>query len=337
MRRRVLALGLGMLAGIGAVSAQNPPELAEVLGLVRTHLSGLTAEQLNSAAVESLIAQLGSRARLLEAYEEPETPAEPIADSEVFDGRFAYVRLGKITGDVAPKLATTLAEFARTNTLQGCVLDLRFADGRDFGAAAHVAGLFVPEGKPVLDWGEGVFLAETNTNLFTQPVVALVNGQTRGAAEAVVAALRAAGVAVVIGKPTAGEASVYREFALTSGQRLRLATASVRTGDGETIAATGLQPDIAVKINPDVERAYLQDPFTVIHSRTNSPSGTNSITTSIRVRRKVTEAELVREHARAPAIEPVPAQSELPPRIVYDPALARALDLLKGLTLMQAK
>ena len=68
-------------------------------------------------------------------------------------------------------------------------------------------------------------------------------------------------------------------------------------------------------------------------SLTNPPSGTNRAT-----RRRFNEAELVRERRDSLSLdEDVPSrkEAELERPVVHDPALARALDLLKGLAVVR--
>lgn len=328
------------LSGSLLVHAAPLPPLPEVLNLVRTHLSGLSPEQLNAPAVDALLAGLGARARLLEDYEEPAAADPVVAAAEVHEGRFAYLRFGEVGREAATELDQRLTKLRADHFLAGCILDLRFANGRDFQVAAEMAGEFLPVGVPVLDWGQGMFLGPAATNTFDRPVAVLINRQTRGAAEALAAALRQAGVALLIGDTTAGEASVFRDFDLSTGQRLRLAVASVRAGDGEPLPAGGIEPDLRVSLSPEVERAYLRDPFTTIRSDTNSLTATNVISTTVRVRKRVTEADLVREKSGGSAPKPgVPASPAEEPAVplIRDPVLARGLDFLKGQAAVRAQ
>src|SRR5438477_100862 len=85
---------------------------------------------------------------------------------------------------------------AETNDL---VLDLRFADGRDYKAAANAADRFLSTEQPVLDWDEGTVRSTAKADAIKVPVAVLVNQETGGAAEALAAALRETDAAVLIG------------------------------------------------------------------------------------------------------------------------------------------
>ena len=107
---------------------------------------------------------------------------------------------------------------------------------------------------------------------------------------------------------------------------------------------TGVVPDIAVNVRPEVERGYLADPFITINAAPSSPGATNQIVSSIRVRKKLTEADLVKAKQEGRSIEAAlngatnpPAAVAEPPKVVRDPVLARALDLLKGLSVIRAR
>jgi hypothetical protein len=156
--------------------------------------------------------------------------------------------------------------------------------------------------------------------------------------------LRDTGSGLILGARTAGRATVTEDFPLKSGQELRIATAPVRLGDGSTLPAQGVQPDIAVEVNPQDERAYFADAFSVVGrtnpaalaglSLTNSGGGTNRSGRRIRFN----EAELVRERKEGAAADAELANerdSEPEEPMVHDPALARALDLLKGLAVVR--
>jgi C-terminal processing protease CtpA/Prc len=170
----------------------------------------------------------------------------------------------------------------------------------------------------------------------------LVNARSGGGAEALSAVLRYAGVALLLGGKTSGQAMVAEEYPLKNGSRLRVASSPVRLGDG-TDLSQGVKPDITVDVNPQDERAYFADAFKDV-SRTNlaANSGilaTNQANGTNRTRRvRFNEAELVREKRDGfdPDTEPTSAgSSELEKPVVRDPALARALDVLKGLAVIR--
>jgi C-terminal processing protease CtpA/Prc len=237
-----------------------------------------------------------------------------------------------------------LAGAGTNQTVKGWVLDLRFLSGRDFAAAAQIADAFIPAGKPLMDWGQGLFVSSEKPSDKDKlpPLTVLVNRQTRGAAEAIAAVLRGAGSALVIGGATAGEVARYEEFALSNGRKLRLAVAPVKGADGSFLAPTGVQPDIGVSVPEAEEQGWMEDPFgsTGVAAPAGGASGTNSVA---KPRRRLTEADLVRARREGKSgtqgtnAVATPAPVTPPVRVVRDPSLARALDLLKGLSVIRTQ
>ena len=169
------------------------------------------------------------------------------------------------------------------------------------------------------------------------PLAVLVNHQTSGAAEALAAAVRESGSGLILGSRTAGNAMVMEDFPLKDGEHLRIGSAPVTLGDGTPLSTDGMKPDIDVTVGEDAERAFYADAFLIV---SNQPSGSSSnieasATNQTRVR--FNEAELVREHRAGENPDEMTAKRPPEPQapVVSDPALARALDLLKGLAVVR--
>jgi hypothetical protein len=182
-----------------------------------------------------------------------------------------------------------------------------------------------------------------NKDAITLPLVVLVNHQTADAAEALAAILRDAVHAVILGSTTAGEATIGRNYPLKNGQYLRIATAAVKLGNGDMLSAAGLKPDIQITLNPDDEKSYYADPFKVPPSSGGmagtdaAASPTNQVTHT-----HLTEVDLMRERKEHPGMElqyDEPAENDASGAavspVVRDPVLARALDLVKGISALR--
>jgi hypothetical protein len=333
------------LFAISVPAATESPDFKEVYDLVRTHVPGLSSEELNKAAVDGLIKDLKPRVSLV-GDEGQGTPAESsVAKATLLDNEVAYLRVKRVDDSLAKAVRRELDSLGATNKLTGVVLDLRYAAGDDYRSAAEVVDLFVKSGKPLLNWGDGMVRSREKMDAISVPVAVLINAETAGAAEALAAIMRSAGAGLLLGGVTSGEAAVTQEFPLKNGQRLRVATAPIQLGDGSVLSNKGVKPDIAVEVSPEDERAYYADAFKAMMSSgqtvvaglspTNSQSGTNRSSRRVRFN----EAELVRERREGADFEAEEAdgtagQAEKP--TVHDPALARALDLLKGLAVVRA-
>lgn len=348
--RFYVGLGLvGGLIGLGPVrtpAAEQPISFKELYELLRAQLVGADEAALNRAAVQGLLEQLKPRVQVVgQAPSSTPTNARALTSTNLFDQAYAYVRVGQVTAGLDQQLEAAVAQLGATNRLRGLIVDLRFAGGQDYAAAAAVADRFFTADKPLLDWGQGVQRATAKTNAIPGPVAVLVNGQTSGAAEALAAVLRHHELALLIGRNTAGDAHLTREFTLSTGQRLRLAVAPIKVGRGDPIPAGGLRPDIRIEVTPDQERVWFQDPYAELPGPALTAAGATTETTlagtNRPTRRRLTEAELVRMMREGQSLEPgsPPATSTQPAApdgpVLRDPALVRALDLLKGLSVVR--
>jgi len=266
-----------------------------------------------------------------------------LSKSAVLENDVVYLRIGRVAGNLANELSAACRALTTTNKIAGVVLDLRFVGGDDAASAQATANLFASK------------------KIVAGSLVVLVNGETRGVAETLAAALRHAGAGLIIGNPTAGEAATFKEFPLRNGERLRIATTPVKSGNGPAIPSGGLQPDIAVTVSADDERAFWENPYMSLAQTNNSPGvATNNLLPFID---HTSEADLVLQKQndgkhtgalRMPDMDlpgagpirkqgdggntnenPAPARAAEPQKpVMRDPVLARAVDLIKGLAVV---
>ena len=340
----ILLAALASPFSLHAEALQPAPDFREVYDLIRAHLTEVNEADLNAIAVRSLLSALGPKASLVEQTpSQGSTDAAMITKSSLFEGPIGYIRVSRVSQGLDEALAKACQEIAATNKLKGIVIDLRFAGGTDYAAAAATADLFARKEQPLLDWGQGMVRTKEKADSITTPVAVLVNQKTSSAAEALAAALREESAGLILGSRTAGQALIAQEYPLKDGERLRIATAPIQLGDGSHLSTEGIKPDIAVQVAPADELAYYADAFSD-PARAGSTagigaSGTNGLSSTNRVRRpRFNEAELVRERKDGLISETdgsgsPGSDSEKP--AVRDPVLARALDFLKALSLVR--
>jgi hypothetical protein len=324
------------------------PDFSEVTRLISAHLAGESETDLNRDSVLGLLHQLHGKVSLVGGKTAmPDTTNAALLSKKVlYENSIAYLRVGQVGPGLAAGMTTTLKEMGGTNELKGVVLDLRFAKGTDYTAAAAAADLFIAKERPLLDWGTGVVQSKTKTDAVTVPMAILVNQETAAAAEALAAILRGDDRSVLIGATTAGDAAISQEFPLKNGQYLRIATAAIKLGDGETISTKGVKPDIQVSVSEANERSYFADPYKEVASTPgliaslvgdSATNGGGSTNRPVR-QHQINEAELMRERKERPGMEldevaPPMTEKDIEnePKIMRDPALGRALDLIKGI------
>ncbi len=328
-------------------AAETFPPLTEVYEALEKNLTGVSGDELNRAAVRGLLEQLRGHVRL-EGDDLARGAARlatnaPALGARVFEKHFGFVRVARLSGGVEQELDAALKSLGSSNQLKGLIVDLRFADGGEYPAAVAVAERFLATEQPLADWGEGWRKSTAKSNAFSRPVALLVNQDTAGAAEALAGMLRHRNVALIVGTNTAGAASKTKLLPLKGGRHLRVAVAPLKVADGAELSRTGVKPDIYVSVAPGDERAWFADPF-----RQLTPPGTNqpsadlaSAETNRAPRRRINEAELVRMSRDGQNIEREPTATsgsmtaEPAAPAIQDAALARAVDVLKGLAIVQ--
>ena len=151
--------------------------------------------------------------------------------------------------------------------------------------------------------GDGLDAAKSAADFFAArklPLAILVNGDTRDAADKLASDLREAQAGLIFGSATAD-----------------------------------LQPDITVTVKPVDEKIYLDDPYALPPTNTIVADGTtNAMPYYID---HTSEADLVRQKIKDGDEDentaPVRAAPAKP--VIRDPALARAVDFLKALAILQ--
>ncbi len=267
-----------------------PPRLGEVMEILEREAPGIGREEIEEAALQGLLGSFGARLRLVSPAEPP-PPAEPLA--RCYQPSIGYISVPLIDASSSRLIGEAYRRLDDRHALRGLVLDLRRASGEDYGEVLRIAGLFVSEEIPLMDWGEGMRPAVPGERPIGVPLAALVDGGTREAGEALAAIVRSARIGILVGEDTAGEAVSWKRFPLETGHVLEVAGGSIRLAEGtELQAGRGVAPDI------------------------RAVAGTGEGSSG--------EARAPQEEAG----EPLPPPQD-------DPLLARALELLKGIGIVE--
>jgi hypothetical protein len=321
-------------------AAEAGPDFKEVYGLAREHLPGMTEVELNRAAVDGLIWALGPRLSLVraagsEAASAGSKGASPISQASVHDGGLLYLRVRAVEEPLAAEFKRRFQEISATNRLRGVALDLRYARGEGYAAAAQMADVFQSVERVLLEINGETLKSTAKPDPIRVPVAVLINSETEQASEALAAILRDTGAGLLLGSKTAGRAFLTRDFPLSNGDRLRVATTAVKVGAVSALNE-GVLPDIVVDVSAAQEKEWYADAYAVL-PRTNEiaaaagPGGTNLFDR----RQRMNEADLVRERRRGALAAEAARAGEVEAPVVRDPTLARALDVLKGLAVVK--
>ena len=320
-------------------------DFQQVYELIKAHLPGISDKELEQAAYDGLIKQLAPKVSIV-VSNAPGTQAltgPGTLRTLALEDNLVYLRLTRIDEEIARKAGETLFSWQTTNRVAGIVLDLRFAAGDDYRAAVRVADYFIEADKILLKWGTETGRSTGKTNAIKAPISILVNRQTAAAAEALAAILRQHHAGLILGNRTAGQTADFKVFPLANGQQLRIATNLPRLGDDKELPLNGIQPDIEVPVDPEDELIWFSDSYAVINRLKTGASALKSSEAAAAnraSRHRVNEAELVRMqkengNSTEPSLAVTGAIEEPAKPAIQDPALARAVDLLKGLAVIR--
>lgn len=174
--------------------------------------------------------------------------------SRMLEEGYGYIRITQFQERTSEDLRKAIEELKRNSlNLKGIVLDLRNNPGGLLEQAVSVADEFLSEGLIVSIEGRK---KEGRTSFFAQkedvysgPLVVLVNEGSASASEIVAGALKDNRRAIVVGTKTFGKGSVQTIFPLGDGSALKLTTAKYYTPKGKSIQQEGIVPDITVENN----------------------------------------------------------------------------------------
>ncbi len=174
--------------------------------------------------------------------------------SKLLEDGIGYVRINQFQEQTAEDLSSALEKLKQEN-MNSLVLDLRNNPGGLLNSAVSVTSQFLSDNKLVVYIkGKKGDRAEYNTSderpSYDVPMIVLVNEGSASASEIVAGALKDWNRAVILGAKTFGKGSVQSVIPLSDGSGLRLTTAIYYTPKGTSIQATGIIPDIVVKLEP---------------------------------------------------------------------------------------
>src|SRR5688500_3824564 len=144
-------------------------KLEEVMNVIRTNMTDLSEEELSRTAAIGLLKEL--KVQLVTTNELPAPrPAEVISKTAVYHDKFGYVRIRSVDERLTNEFQKTMTQLLATNGLAGVVLDLRYAQGTNYQAAAKMADEFVKGGQPLVRLGDVKIAATDRASDIRQPV-----------------------------------------------------------------------------------------------------------------------------------------------------------------------
>ena len=228
----------------------------------------------------------------------------------------------------------SIEELGGIDKVNGFVLDLRNNPGGLLTQAIAVSDAFLEKGEIVSTRGRNPqdserFNAEPGDLAQGKPVVVLINGGSASASEIVTGALQDHHRAIVVGTKSFGKGSVQTVIPLKGDAAMRLTTARYYTPSGRSIQSLGISPDIVVEqpAPPPVDpNAPAETPEESAARKTRSEAD---------LRGALSNDSMTEDEKKVFEDEQKQAE-EAAKRRVDDYQMAYAIDIIKGLTVVQA-
>jgi carboxyl-terminal processing protease len=232
---------------------------------------------------------------------------ESVKGAAILEDHIGYIRIVQFNEPTADALQKALDELAAKG-MNALVLDLRNNPGGLLVSAVDVSQKFLRRGAKIVSTmgrpGVGLqseYTAKGKGRYLDCPIVVLVNGGSASASEIVAGALQDHHRAIVIGEKTFGKGSVQSVQPLGDGSAIRLTTARYYTPSGRMIHEKGIEPDVVIPMSAEQWQK-------VLIKRSREELGNV----------EKDDVKLDLEH-------------------VTDTQLERAMDMLKGIRLFQAR
>ena len=305
-----------------------------------THLDGQAVQGLTLAqAVDKMRGKVGQDIKLT-ILREDKKPFDVTITRAVIkitsvrsrvEGKVGYIRITSFNEQTEKGLKKEMAKLKKEigDGIQGYVLDLRNNPGGLLDQAVAVADGFLDKGEIVSTRSRRPedtqrFNARPGDLADALPLVVLINGGSASASEIVAGALQDHRRAVLLGTKTFGKGSVQTIMPLPGHGAMRLTTARYYTPSGRSIQAKGIEPDIEVKQAriETIDEPKLRRESDLRNALDNGDKKTGAEPSS---------------DSKADKKPDDSAGEDDKPAELQDYQLARALDLLRGLSLFSSK
>ena len=175
----------------------------------------------------------------------------PSVKYEILPENVGYLRLSRFAEDTDNLVQQAANEFVDKG-VKGVILDLRGNGGGYLTAAQTVAGLWLENGKEVVQERAGNIVQDTlyargNATLKGMPTVVLIDGGSASASEIVAGALSDHKAAQLVGTKTFGKGSVQQLVELPLGGQLKVTIAKWYTPQGKNIDKEGISPNVTIE------------------------------------------------------------------------------------------
>lgn len=179
-----------------------------------------------------------------------------------------YVRVRALWDNAGTQFGKALRDAVtacESNNAVGLVIDLRDLNtGHNLSVVADMLDLMLPTGATlsgIYRGGEVKVLYTSDATAIDIPVTVLVNGNTKGYAEAFAAALKDSDICLgIVGTKTAGKGTLQKLVKLQDGSGVDISVALLKPPKSDTFHKEGVKPNSEVNVSDDFK--LVEEPTT---------------------------------------------------------------------------
>lgn len=265
-----------------------------------------TAEMTLEKCVETLKGKANTKVKILVYREGAQKPFEVTLTRAVIklkyvkykmlDSEIGYLRLTQFGENVSLDMRKAAKDLIESQNAKGIVLDLRNNPGGSLQEAVAIASIFIDTVKKgdkiekativtIKDKGgnEEVYKSMAGSSKDIKaypdiPVIVLVNEGSASASEIVSGAIKDLRRGILLGEKTYGKGSVQNLLPLKDGDGIKLTIAKYYTPSGVCIDKKGIEPDVKVEEENDID--FFDGFITNVDIKKNEESTTPSTVTT---------------------------------------------------------
>lgn len=175
--------------------------------------------------------------------------------TELLEDGIGYIRIDSFTGGADTEFDSALGELL-SNGVKALVIDIRDNPGGELGKVVAIADRVLPKCTITTLQGKMVKTPEvyssTDDKKLDIPYVVLTNGNSASASEIFAAAVQENKTGTIMGAKTFGKGIVQTTWEFSEGHYVKLTTDVYLTPNGNMIHGVGVEPDVIVEQDPEL-------------------------------------------------------------------------------------
>ncbi len=172
-------------------------------------------------------------------------------ETAILNGNVGYIKLNTFENENASDEMAKALDNMKSKNVSGIILDVRNNGGGLLQNAIEIGSMFMKDGVIVYTVdrdGKKETISSTGNQIWTGPIVMLINESSASASEILAGALHDNKIAQLVGNRSFGKASVQNVKQLEDGSAVLLTIAKYLTPNGTDITKKGIEPDYVVEV-----------------------------------------------------------------------------------------